>query len=141
MSCLILSYYFVIQYIISLRIIPHKMIPYGMIQSDIIWEYDIISYNFVWLHHITSYHYLILSYYISPRSILVHHIVSFNIILRDITWYHMNASEYTVVSEISCAKISDDAPLDKICLFGCGIRYVQDFSSAGGTRHKKRREK
>ena len=32
-------------------------------------------------------------------------------------------SEYTVVSEISCAKISDDAPLDKICLFGCGVRF------------------
>jgi S-(hydroxymethyl)glutathione dehydrogenase/alcohol dehydrogenase len=29
--------------------------------------------------------------------------------------------EYTVVSEISCAKISDDAPLDKVCLFGCGV--------------------
>ncbi len=30
-------------------------------------------------------------------------------------------SEYTVVSEISCAKISDDAPLEKVCLFGCGV--------------------
>lgn len=30
--------------------------------------------------------------------------------------------EYTVVSEISCAKISDDSPLDKVCLFGCGVR-------------------
>lgn len=30
-------------------------------------------------------------------------------------------SEYTVVCEISCAKIRDDAPLDKICLFGCGV--------------------
>ena len=30
-------------------------------------------------------------------------------------------SEYTVVSEISCAKISPDSPLDKICLFGCGV--------------------
>eukprot|EP01031_Cornospumella_fuschlensis_P025441 gene25441-30720_t len=30
-------------------------------------------------------------------------------------------SEYTVVSEISCAKISDDSPLDKVCLFGCGV--------------------
>jgi S-(hydroxymethyl)glutathione dehydrogenase/alcohol dehydrogenase len=30
-------------------------------------------------------------------------------------------SEYTVVSEISCAKIRDDAPLDKVCLFGCGV--------------------
>jgi S-(hydroxymethyl)glutathione dehydrogenase/alcohol dehydrogenase len=29
--------------------------------------------------------------------------------------------EYTVVSEISCAVIRDDAPLDKICLFGCGV--------------------
>ena len=46
-----------------------------------------------------------------------------------------------MVSEISCAKISDDAPLDKICLFGCGIRYVKDFSSAGETRHEKRRDK
>lgn len=30
-------------------------------------------------------------------------------------------SEYTVVAEISCAKIRDDSPLDKICLFGCGV--------------------
>ena len=30
-------------------------------------------------------------------------------------------SEYTVVSEISCAKIRDDAPLEKVCLFGCGV--------------------
>jgi len=30
-------------------------------------------------------------------------------------------SEYTVVSEISCAKINQNAPLDKICLFGCGV--------------------
>jgi S-(hydroxymethyl)glutathione dehydrogenase/alcohol dehydrogenase len=30
-------------------------------------------------------------------------------------------SEYTVVSEISCAKVQDDAPLDKVCLFGCGV--------------------
>lgn len=30
-------------------------------------------------------------------------------------------SEYTVVSEISCAKISDNSPLDIVCLFGCGV--------------------
>ena len=30
-------------------------------------------------------------------------------------------SEYTVVSEISCAKVNKDAPLEKICLFGCGV--------------------
>ena len=30
-------------------------------------------------------------------------------------------SEYTVVAEISCAKISPLAPLHKICLFGCGV--------------------
>ena len=53
----------------------------------------------------------------------------------------MNVSEYTVVSEISCAKISDDAPLDKICLFGCGIRYVRDFCSTGKTNEWERGEK
>jgi S-(hydroxymethyl)glutathione dehydrogenase/alcohol dehydrogenase len=30
-------------------------------------------------------------------------------------------SEYTVIAEISCAKISKAMPLDKACLFGCGI--------------------
>lgn len=30
-------------------------------------------------------------------------------------------SEYTVVAEISLAKVSDSAPLDKVCLLGCGI--------------------
>jgi S-(hydroxymethyl)glutathione dehydrogenase/alcohol dehydrogenase len=30
-------------------------------------------------------------------------------------------SEYTVVAEISCAKIRDDADLSKVCLFGCGV--------------------
>jgi S-(hydroxymethyl)glutathione dehydrogenase/alcohol dehydrogenase len=30
-------------------------------------------------------------------------------------------SEYTVLAEISCAKISKEMPLEKACLFGCGI--------------------
>jgi len=30
-------------------------------------------------------------------------------------------SEYTVVCEISVAKVSEEAPLDKACLLGCGI--------------------
>ncbi len=30
-------------------------------------------------------------------------------------------SEYTVLPEIALAKIRTDAPLDKVCLFGCGI--------------------
>ena len=30
-------------------------------------------------------------------------------------------TEYTVVAEISCAKIQLSAPLDKVCLFGCGV--------------------
>jgi S-(hydroxymethyl)glutathione dehydrogenase/alcohol dehydrogenase len=30
-------------------------------------------------------------------------------------------SEYTVVPEISVAKISNEAPLDKVCLLGCGV--------------------
>lgn len=30
-------------------------------------------------------------------------------------------SEYTVLSEVSVAKVNEKAPLDKICLLGCGI--------------------
>ncbi|KAJ1918296.1 hypothetical protein H4219_002693 [Mycoemilia scoparia] len=30
-------------------------------------------------------------------------------------------SEYTVVSEVSCAKVSPEASLEKVCLLGCGI--------------------
>lgn len=45
--------------------------------------------------------------------------------INGVTVYHFMGcstfSEYTVVSEISCAKIDDNAPLEKICLFGCGV--------------------
>ena len=30
-------------------------------------------------------------------------------------------AEYTVVHEVSVAKISKKAPLDKVCLLGCGV--------------------
>ena len=30
-------------------------------------------------------------------------------------------SEYTVLAEISCAKVPKEAPLEKACLFGCGV--------------------
>jgi S-(hydroxymethyl)glutathione dehydrogenase / alcohol dehydrogenase len=30
-------------------------------------------------------------------------------------------SEYTVLAEISCAKINPLAPLKEVCLLGCGI--------------------
>lgn len=30
-------------------------------------------------------------------------------------------AEYTVLAEISCAKIDVAAPLEKVCLFGCGV--------------------
>ena len=30
-------------------------------------------------------------------------------------------SEYTVIAEISCAKINPKADLKKACLFGCGV--------------------
>lgn len=30
-------------------------------------------------------------------------------------------SEYSVLAEISCAKIDPEAPLEKACLFGCGV--------------------
>jgi S-(hydroxymethyl)glutathione dehydrogenase/alcohol dehydrogenase len=41
------------------------------------------------------------------------------------TIYHFmgcsTMSEYTVLAEISCAKVSPKAPLEKVCLFGCGV--------------------
>jgi len=41
------------------------------------------------------------------------------------TLYHFMGtstfSEYTVVAEISLAKVNETAPLDKVCLLGCGI--------------------
>ncbi|EFA84201.1 zinc-containing alcohol dehydrogenase [Heterostelium album PN500] len=44
---------------------------------------------------------------------------------RGQTVYHFMGcstfSEYTVVAEISIAKVRKDAPLDKVCLLGCGI--------------------
>jgi S-(hydroxymethyl)glutathione dehydrogenase/alcohol dehydrogenase len=30
-------------------------------------------------------------------------------------------AQYTVLAEISCAKIPKEAPLEKVCLFGCGV--------------------
>ena len=30
-------------------------------------------------------------------------------------------SEYTVVADISCAKVSESAPLDVCALLGCGV--------------------
>jgi S-(hydroxymethyl)glutathione dehydrogenase / alcohol dehydrogenase len=30
-------------------------------------------------------------------------------------------SQYTVLAEISVAKITPDAPLEKVCLLGCGV--------------------
>jgi S-(hydroxymethyl)glutathione dehydrogenase/alcohol dehydrogenase len=35
-------------------------------------------------------------------------------------------SEYTVLPEISVAKISPDAPLEKVCLLACGITTVSE---------------
>jgi S-(hydroxymethyl)glutathione dehydrogenase/alcohol dehydrogenase len=41
------------------------------------------------------------------------------------TIYHFmgcsTMSEYTVLAEISCAKINPEAKLEKVCLFGCGV--------------------
>jgi S-(hydroxymethyl)glutathione dehydrogenase/alcohol dehydrogenase len=30
-------------------------------------------------------------------------------------------AEYTVIAEISLAKVNPEAPLDKVCLLGCGV--------------------
>ena len=44
------------------------------------------------------------------------------------TIYHFmgcsTMAEYTVIAEISCAKVRKEARLDRVCLFGCGVRYV-----------------
>ena len=44
-------------------------------------------------------------------------------------------SEYTVVHEISLAKIDENAPLDKVCLIGCGI--ATGYGSALNTAQVK----
>jgi len=36
-------------------------------------------------------------------------------------------SEYTVVAEISVAKVNEKAPLDKVCLLGCGVSLIDFF--------------
>uniref|UniRef100_A0A672S6Y3 Alcohol dehydrogenase 1-like n=1 Tax=Sinocyclocheilus grahami TaxID=75366 RepID=A0A672S6Y3_SINGR len=44
-------------------------------------------------------------------------------------------SEYTVINQIAVAKIQDDAPLDRVCLLGCGIStgYGAAVNTAGVT--------
>jgi len=37
-------------------------------------------------------------------------------------------SQYTVVHDVSVAKISPQAPLDKVCLLGCGVPTGMFFS-------------
>ncbi|XP_075716744.1 alcohol dehydrogenase 1-like [Rhinoderma darwinii] len=44
-------------------------------------------------------------------------------------------TEYTVVDDISVAKIHDDAPLDKVCLIGCG--FSTGYGSAINTAKVK----
>jgi len=41
-------------------------------------------------------------------------------------------SEYTVVHEVSVAKVPKQAPLDKVCLLGCGVS-TGCVRCAGGT--------
>ncbi|KAI5418389.1 ABC transporter G member 35 [Lathyrus oleraceus] len=42
-------------------------------------------------------------------------------------------SQYTVVHDVSLAKIHPDAPLDKVCLLGCGVP-TEGAKSAGASR-------
>jgi S-(hydroxymethyl)glutathione dehydrogenase/alcohol dehydrogenase len=37
-------------------------------------------------------------------------------------------SQYTVVHDVSVAKINPQAPLDKVCLLGCGVPTGMFFS-------------
>ena len=51
--------------------------------------------------------------------------VRFSLVRDDTPIYHFMGcstfAEYTVLAEISCAKVRMDAPLEEICLFGCGV--------------------
>ncbi len=46
-------------------------------------------------------------------------------------------SEYTVINQIAVAKIRDDAPLERVCLLGCGIStgYGAAVNTAGVCKH------
>lgn len=51
-------------------------------------------------------------------------------------WHFMGTStfsEYTVVADISLCKVDDKAPLDKVCLLGCGLPtgYGAAINTAG----------
>ena len=37
------------------------------------------------------------------------------------TWARSTLSDYTVLPEVSLAVVSKEAPMDKICLLGCGV--------------------
>ena len=37
-------------------------------------------------------------------------------------------SEYTVLAEISCAKINKEMDLNKVCLLGCGVSTDEEQS-------------
>lgn len=47
-------------------------------------------------------------------------------------------SEYIVINQIYVAKIHDDAPLDRVCLLGCGIPtgYGAAINTAGGAPYR-----
>ena len=59
----------------------------------------------------------------NPFFIIIIHANIDNIItsITNITNRCSTMSEYTVVAEISCAKINSKADLKKACLFGCGV--------------------
>ena len=51
-------------------------------------------------------------------------------------WHFMGTStfsEYTVVADISLCKVDEKAPLDKVCLLGCGLPtgYGAAINTAG----------
>lgn len=67
----------------------------------------------------STFRYAALSFLLYLNS----HFVKFVIFVIPLSQSHAipSYSEYTVVAEISCAKIADEAPLEEMCLLGCGV--------------------
>src|SRR3546814_12839414 len=58
-----------------------------------------------------------------PRSTRTDTLFPYTTLFRSL-YHYMGCStfsEYTVVAEVSLAKINPEAPADKVCLLGCGV--------------------
>ncbi|XP_075057416.1 alcohol dehydrogenase 1 isoform X1 [Mixophyes fleayi] len=80
-------------------------------ESNLCYKNDIGKYNGVLLDNTSRF---------TCKGKVIHHFISTS-----------TFTEYTVVDEIAVAKIHKDAPLDKVCLIGCG--FSTGYGSAVNT--------